>query len=499
MTVPGITEATIRRHASADSLKQGQEYYRSGAVLSLVRRGNVLEASVEGSEPEPYRVRCMFDAAGITDATCTCRYAYSGWCKHIVAALLAVAHGDAVEERPALETLLADLDRTQLQDLLLRLAVRDPELQRTIEGEIRIQQGLPAATAESRPAERHVQLDLNAVRRQMNAALHSPPYVSDRGWHSFRLGSEASTLLEQAWSFIRAGEGRPALDILNAMTDECLEDWQAIMEDEEGETLAFVEEELGPAWTEAILSADLTPSERDGWVSKLDAWVSELEDYSYNGGFDPALQALAEGWDDPELQRILRGEITEPVSEEGGEEIENIYGLPTWVPVKTRLAIARLNVLERQERYDEYLNLARAEGQVARYTTMLVRLGRTAEATDYGLAHLRRTGDALQLAETLREAGELERALRIAERGISLEGQKAPLATWLADLGRQWRGTGWRFTPPPWPSRRSRVLPRICASRSWPGRSGPSAASIGGLLEQHRRKYKLVPLLQALR
>jgi uncharacterized Zn finger protein len=91
-------------------------------------------------------------------------------------------------------------------------------------------------------------------------------------------------------------------------------------------------------------------------------------------------------------------------------------------------------VLERQGRLDEYLNLARAGGQVARYAVMLVRQGRAAEATDFGLAHLERTEDALQLAQTLREAGELEHALRIGERGLGLEGKKAQLATWLADL-----------------------------------------------------------------
>ena len=329
----------------------------------------------------------------------------------------------------SLRALLADLDREQLAGLLLHLAERDPDLSQTIEDEIHLRHSLPAAATDPASSEqqRRPPPDLNAVRRQMSAALGMQPAPYYRsGWHSFQLGPEASHLLEQAWAFIRAGEGRNALEILNVMTDECVDNWQAIMEDESGEVLDFVGEQLGPAWTEAILSAELTPNEREGWAAKLDTSASELAEYSDSSGFDAALRALEEGWDDRTLQRILRGEVTEP-EREPGEDDEDL-------DVRNRLTIARLNLLERQRRYDEYLHLARAERQVARYTTMLVRRGRPTEAADYGLAHLERTEDALTLAEALREAGELERAQRSAERGLDLEGQKVALGTWLADL-----------------------------------------------------------------
>jgi uncharacterized Zn finger protein len=332
----------------------------------------------------------------------------------------------------SLRALLADLDREQLAGLLLDLAERDPDLSQTIEGEIYLLRSLPAAAASasvgSGQQQRRPPLDLNAVRRQMSAALGmQPPPAYRSGWHSFQLGPEASQLLEQAWAFIRAGEGRSALEILNVMTDESLENWEAIIEDESGEVLDFVGEQLGPAWTEAILSADLAPNEREGWAAKLDTWAaSELADYVEGASFAAALRAVEEGWDDPALQRILRGEVTEPERESGEDDDD--------LEVRNRLTIARLNVLERQRRYDEYLHLARAERQLARYTTMLVQEGRPTEAADYGLAHLERTEDALTLAEALREAGELERALRIGERGLGLEGQKVALGTWLADL-----------------------------------------------------------------
>src|SRR5207248_5955650 len=70
MALPNITEATIRQYAAPESLQRGREYQRQGAVLSLVRRGDALEAEVEGSEPAPYQVCVAFDAGGVAGADC---------------------------------------------------------------------------------------------------------------------------------------------------------------------------------------------------------------------------------------------------------------------------------------------------------------------------------------------------------------------------------------------------------------------------------------------
>jgi hypothetical protein len=49
----------------------------------------------------------------------------------------------------------------------------------------------------------------------------------------------------------------------------------------------------------------LTPSERDGWISKLEVWSGKLAAYADSDSFEAALLALTEGWDDPELKRLL--------------------------------------------------------------------------------------------------------------------------------------------------------------------------------------------------
>jgi len=100
--LPKVTEASIRQQASADSYHRGREYHEQGAVLSIVCRDQQLQAEVEGSQYEPYRVQITYDAGGIAQALCSCPYDWGGWCKHIVATLLAAMHSPATVERSSL-------------------------------------------------------------------------------------------------------------------------------------------------------------------------------------------------------------------------------------------------------------------------------------------------------------------------------------------------------------------------------------------------------------
>ncbi len=120
-------EADIQRRTTEKVFARGEEYFHEGAVVSLVRRGDVLHAEVEGSDYEPYRVAVAFDE-DLLEASCTCPYMeeWDGWCKHIVAALLLYREAPGeVEEQLPLAELLADFSRDQLAELLTQLARRD--------------------------------------------------------------------------------------------------------------------------------------------------------------------------------------------------------------------------------------------------------------------------------------------------------------------------------------------------------------------------------------
>jgi uncharacterized Zn finger protein len=229
-----------------------------------------------------------------------------------------------------------------------------------------------------------------------------------------------SEVLGRARQLLEDGDGRGALVVLEAVTEEYLAGWE-LLDDSDGEASDFFRK-LGAVWTEALLTADLSAKERRAWISKLEAWQAELGDYGVDDAFGPALSAAEQGWDYPPLQRVLRGEITEQGAWEGDA--------PDWADELTQV---RLTILERQRRFEEYLHLAEAEGQTDRYATMLVRLGRSADALTYAREHLATAQETLTLATALWEHGEVERSLEGAELGLTREGPKGALASWLRD------------------------------------------------------------------
>ena len=128
MSIPAISEAIIRHNSNASSYSRGEAYCKQGAVINLKKRGNQIQAAVEGSEIKPYQVSINFDAGGITSVCCSCAYDYDGWCKHVVATLLTcVRSGAVIEERPTLEKLLNHLNHLQTQSLVQKLVEKNPE------------------------------------------------------------------------------------------------------------------------------------------------------------------------------------------------------------------------------------------------------------------------------------------------------------------------------------------------------------------------------------
>ncbi len=68
MTTAKITEATIRSLATAQSFSRGEDYYLTGSVYEVIRRGDILSAEVAGSSYEPYTVSIELDDNGFVGA-----------------------------------------------------------------------------------------------------------------------------------------------------------------------------------------------------------------------------------------------------------------------------------------------------------------------------------------------------------------------------------------------------------------------------------------------
>lgn len=418
MTIPRLSDATLLSYVTLEVFARGKDYAISGAVTQMVQRGNRLSAAVEGSEYEPYRIEITFDADSVISADCSCPYEWGGWCKHIVAVLLSCRSMPyEIEQRPPLEELLHPLSRDQLHDLLLALAQRMPAVLEPLEHELQRQQTAAQATqatppASSAPPQRRTAVDTGGYRRQAErivGAVHGMRSGMDIYGYTSSAVSEMSELIAQAHTFTENGDGHNALRILEAITEPYVNHWFEL-DDSDGEAGSLFDD-LGMAWAEALLTADLSPDEREDWQGRLEYWQTESEQYGIDVGFEPAIVAARQGWDSVQ---------TEPADYITQQVIE-----------------ARLNVLERQGRAEEFITLARAAGKLVRYATMLVRVGRVAEAVETGLHDLSSAADAHTLASSLHEQGEIDAALRVAEHGLTLAESHAPLAGWLRTVARQ--------------------------------------------------------------
>jgi hypothetical protein len=90
--------------------------------------------------------------------------------------------------------------------------------------------------------------------------------ASEAYWYVSGVAEGVRELAEQARPSIEAGDGRSALAILEVVTDEYVHGWTEL-DDSDGE-LGAVFDDLGALWAEAILTANLTPAERQTWAAR---------------------------------------------------------------------------------------------------------------------------------------------------------------------------------------------------------------------------------------
>jgi uncharacterized Zn finger protein len=413
-----FTEAVLRRHATTQSFDRGEAYAKSGAVASLTLRGQVLQAEVEGSDVQPYRVTAQFDQGGITTADCTCEYSFEGWCKHIVAMLLvSLRQPNTIEPRPTLAQLLDRLNPLQTQQLLQTLVDHHPELIDEIDRHINSTPTSKPAASEAKSV-RRTEIDPAPVRRRVRQIIRDGIRDLEDGSEEDPITEDLEEVIQDAQAFSESGDGNSAIVILAAITQACAEDWSDL-EDYGADSDATVAA-LNEAWTEAILSAELTPEQVVDLQIELESQQDSL------GSFEMSLVALRQGWTYPPLLRVLAGEISELGSWEGDA--------PDY---SDDLALIRLRILDRQARYDEYLHLAEAEGQTQCYLTMLAQLGRITEAVSAAQTNMSIMEEAFALAKTLRDQNAVPEALEIAQAGLSLPGHCGyDFATWTSDLAQ---------------------------------------------------------------
>jgi len=117
--IPTIEQ--IRKLCTESSFERGIEYFRGDSVRGLEQFGNRITSVVEGTSD--YEVTIRMDKEDI-EASCTCPYDWGGYCKHIVATLLALSENykkikkDKKEKERRIETILNSLSVDELKGFL---------------------------------------------------------------------------------------------------------------------------------------------------------------------------------------------------------------------------------------------------------------------------------------------------------------------------------------------------------------------------------------------
>ena len=414
---PTLTEATVRELARSKSYNRGQSYYEQGAVSDIVRRGETLRADVEGSQYQPYTVTIEFDDAGVARTDCSCPYDHGGICKHRVAVLLTyIRDSDRVHNRQPISELIADANPEILQNLLVELVDNRPEVADWVETRL-------TTTDDETDTTASVSVSLDSIRRQTNHALPKPGQRghNDAYAEAERMAEELDGLIEQVRMALNAEDGETALDVLAAITDELADNRWAGLLPHDIPSVYEVLGDLNETFIEAILTADLTERERDDWKDRLTEWDEQFRHFMGESTFRAAADAAVQGWDNARVQQAMEGDFDEG---EFRQDEDSWYA--------EDIVTARLTILEREDRIEEYLNLAEAAERPQSYAKMLVQEGRIKKAVDYAIEKLSTPGAVLEVAKTLRAHEQTQAALRVGQHGLTLDGfRKDTFAEWL--------------------------------------------------------------------
>jgi len=184
---------------------------------------------------------------------------------------------------------------------------------------------------------------------------------------------ELSQISNTAYEFLQAGDAQGALIILTTLFTETGKGYSGF-DDSDGYLSGFIED-LALPLSEAVLTAELSKAERLKLYRKLEIIIRELKSYGFDY-LDVILMALNRGWSGEPL--------IEPED---------------YAPDESNLNEAKLNVLKRQNRIEEYLKLCLKSGAYTRYVLEQISLGDFDEALMVARNLIQKADDILAIAK----------------------------------------------------------------------------------------------------
>ena len=287
MVLPKLTVAILKRYATDKSFSRAQSYFRSGAVTAVTLRQQTLSAAVEGNEVDPYQITVTFDGGGVTEARCSCPYSFEGWCKHIVATLLVCVHQpETIEQRPSLSQLLEQLNLSQAKDLIQSLVTESPALLESVDFYVNTLVQSDGAPTQKALPKRKTSVDPAPYQRRVREILREAVRGWEYGQDDDSISYDLADLMQEAIAFAEQGDGHSALILLKGITEGCMQSWN-IVDDFIGMDPSEFNIDFDSAWTEALLSTDLSEAETLAWQTEIEVWQNSL------GSFAMALESAA--------------------------------------------------------------------------------------------------------------------------------------------------------------------------------------------------------------
>ncbi|MBF0203436.1 MAG: hypothetical protein HQK67_03780 [Desulfamplus sp.] len=415
MEINGLNESLIKRYSDISAYKKGEKYFKKGNILSMDLHGHTLCAMIQGDNRIASETTVMFDSGGIVEVGCsTCEGA--NWCEHLVTSLLGVLHQpDIIKSHLSLKELLHKKKSDDLKDLILKIAENNSDMEHLFLKYLLETDSIKLENITCRESE--VIADPVPFARKTSYIIKKYEGRSE----TEDAIAELSELVDEALEFVANCDGKSALSIMESIINSYVKQWMDL-DGSMGDSALFFED-LDMALAKSILISDLTRDESRKYLKKIEQWQQKLDNNGIESAFVLSIASLIQGWDEPVLKRVLAGEkVSLPIR---GKNVPEYASLLTAI---------RLEILDIQKRYQEYLYLALHEGALFDYQMMLVKVNRPHEVLENAHKMLQYNYQALTIAEELRKKGYLKEAMEIARHGLVLEGASlSRLAFWLSE------------------------------------------------------------------
>jgi uncharacterized Zn finger protein len=417
----------LREYVGDKEYNKGKEYFNSDAIYDVALRGSVLRGRSHGQSGGPYRMEITLapaDAPGpnlVADYSCTCPR--GGFCKHIIALLLVwIRTPEEVPVRSDVTTLLQDLSREELLDIVTGLLKREPDLDKWLEKMLikPSKSTLPgmAAKATINPAK---------IRKEAASIFSRLNYGYDEWGAGDEIAEELDELVEVGDRYVQAGQWADAQVVYTAIAEEMLAHYEEV-DDSDGEICEVIAA-CGEGLLDCLEAQDrLSPADRLPTEARLalfrtlyELWNDSRDYYCWDPEEDIA-EVIAASATSAELIKVeewVRADVE--IAEREHRGYGNAARVGFLLTLKAKGGITDEDTLAEYRR-------ARMFGQAA---SLLIDRGRIDDA----LEEYRQAGMYEEMASLLLDQGRVDEAIRLARKRLPGATQSTRFAEHLLKLG----------------------------------------------------------------